>query len=204
MANHRADRRAVTRPRRADRAGSPTPHIGSGRGHRADGRHVRRTDAGGRRSVPSYLSAPSLVGAATLVLAAAGALSGSTAHGGSDLAGSDLTGRVMQASALTGTSGVAHSQTLDRRDQAISRDSERDALSDATQQQLQQAADEQAKERNAALAKLAANAEKQAGMIAKNAWQLPVPHGVYHLTARFGQCSRPLVALPHRPRLRRS
>jgi murein DD-endopeptidase MepM/ murein hydrolase activator NlpD len=189
VANHRADRRAVTRRRRADAAGSPTPRSGSDRAHRADGRHIRRTDAGGRRSVPGYLSAPSLVGAATLVLAAAGALSGSAAHRGSDLAGSNLTHRFMQASALTGTSGVASSQTLDRRDQAISRDSERDALSDATNQQLQQVTEEQAKERNAALAKLAANAEKQAGLIAKNAWQLPVPHGVYHLTARFGQCS---------------
>jgi murein DD-endopeptidase MepM/ murein hydrolase activator NlpD len=189
VANHRADGRAVSRRRRADSAVSSTPSEGSAHRHRADGRHVRRTDAGGRRSVPGYLSAPSLVGAAALVLAAAGALSGSTAHSGGQLAGSQFTNRVMQASALTGSSGVAHSQTLDRRDKAISRDSQRDALSDATHQQLQQAAEEQAKERNAALAKLAANAEKQAGLIAKDAWQLPVPHGVYHLTARFGQCS---------------
>jgi murein DD-endopeptidase MepM/ murein hydrolase activator NlpD len=39
------------------------------------------------------------------------------------------------------------------------------------------------------VAKLAASAEKVAGQLRKDAWGLPIPAGVYHLTARFGQCS---------------
>ena len=50
-------------------------------------------------------------------------------------------------------------------------------------------AEKQAKERNAALAQLAASAEKQAGLIARNSWQLPVTRGAYHLTCGFGECS---------------
>jgi murein DD-endopeptidase MepM/ murein hydrolase activator NlpD len=46
-----------------------------------------------------------------------------------------------------------------------------------------------AREENAALAELAASAEKAAAQLAKNAWQLPLQAGVYNLTARFGQCS---------------
>jgi murein DD-endopeptidase MepM/ murein hydrolase activator NlpD len=187
VANHRADGRAVYRRRRADSLVSSTPEPGSSHRHRADGRQVRRTQAGGRRAVPGYLSAPSFVGAAALVLAAAGALSGSASA--SSARPGDGGGRFLQASALTGASGVAHSQTLDRRNQAISRDSERTAMQDATQQQLQDATEQQAKERSAALQKLAANAEKQAGLLARNAWQLPVTRGAYHLTAGFGQCS---------------
>jgi murein DD-endopeptidase MepM/ murein hydrolase activator NlpD len=45
----------------------------------------------------------------------------------------------------------------------------------------------QAREANAAIAKLAASAEKAAKKIAKDAWVLPVTS--YRLTARFGQCS---------------
>lgn len=47
----------------------------------------------------------------------------------------------------------------------------------------------QAREENAALAELAASAEKAAAKIAQNAWQLPISAGVYRLTATFGQCS---------------
>ncbi|QIK65467.1 M23 family metallopeptidase [Nocardioides sp. HDW12B] len=47
----------------------------------------------------------------------------------------------------------------------------------------------QAREENAALAELAASAEKAAAKIALNAWQLPIASGVYELTATFGQCS---------------
>ncbi|NUS49700.1 MAG: M23 family metallopeptidase, partial [Nocardioidaceae bacterium] len=56
-------------------------------------------------------------------------------------------------------------------------------------QQLQAAAERQARQRNAALQALAASAEKQASLIARNLWQLPVTRGVYHLTSRFGECS---------------
>ncbi|GAA1921299.1 hypothetical protein GCM10009815_15030 [Nocardioides marmoribigeumensis] len=45
----------------------------------------------------------------------------------------------------------------------------------------------QAREANAAIAKLAASAEDAAKKLAKDAWVLPVSG--YRLTARFGQCS---------------
>lgn len=168
MANHRADRRAVTR-RSAD---------------------LRRTHSGSRkalfRGVPS---APSLVGVAALVLAAAGALSAGSSDA-SRLSGNPASVTYgTPASALTGSSGVASNHARDRREQAVSRDSQRQALADAADEQLQQAAERQARERNAALAQLAASAEKQAGLIAKDAWQLPVTAGAYHLTSRFGECS---------------
>ncbi len=46
----------------------------------------------------------------------------------------------------------------------------------------------QAREANAAIAKLAASAEDAARKLARGAWVLPL--GSYRLTARFGQCSR--------------
>jgi murein DD-endopeptidase MepM/ murein hydrolase activator NlpD len=47
----------------------------------------------------------------------------------------------------------------------------------------------QAREANAAIAKLAASAEDVAKKLAKDAWVSPLSPGVYRLTARFGQCS---------------
>ena len=91
------------------------------------------------------------------------------------------------ASALSGTSAETSSLDLDSRSQAVSRDSQRAALQDAADEKLQQAAEAQAQERNAALAQLAASAEKYAGEIAANAWHLPVVG--YHLTAGFGESS---------------
>jgi murein DD-endopeptidase MepM/ murein hydrolase activator NlpD len=160
--------------------------------------HPRRLPSGSRgthsgsrktlfRGVPS---APSLVGAAALVLAAVGALTGSTSPAGtSELAASGVTKHSAHASALSGSSSVANSEALKRREQAVSRDSQREALKDAADADLQQAAEQQNKERNAALAALAASAEKQAGLLARDAWQLPVTAGAYHLTSRFGECS---------------
>ena len=71
--------------------------------------------------------------------------------------------------------------------QAVSRDSRRDALEDATTEELQAAVEQQAQQRNAELAKLAKSAEKQAAKIALNAWGLPMTS--YRLTAGFGQSS---------------
>ena len=47
----------------------------------------------------------------------------------------------------------------------------------------------QAREANAAIAKLAASAEDAAKKLAKDAWVSPLSPGGYRLTARFGQCS---------------
>ena len=68
----------------------------------------------------------------------------------------------------------------------MTRDHDRDAQADAAgEEQLQAAADAAAKVRAGALTKLAAKAEVQAKVIAKNLWVYPLD-SVY-LTARFGQ-----------------
>ncbi len=132
------------------------------------------------------------MGVSALALAAVGALSASSpAAGSAQLTAGHVGGSTPgHASAFSGTSDVASASVLaDRREQAVSRDSQRDALRDAADEKLQAVAEKQAKERNAALAQLAASAEKQAGLIARNSWQLPVTRGAYHLTSRFGECS---------------
>lgn len=96
-------------------------------------------------------------------------------------------GLLAPASALTGTSASLSSLDLNSRMQAVSRDSERDALADATNEELLAAVEAQAEERNAALAQLAASAEQYAGEIAANAWVLPVSG--YRITAEFGYSS---------------
>jgi murein DD-endopeptidase MepM/ murein hydrolase activator NlpD len=92
--------------------------------------------------------------------------------------------RVSGASALNGTSGAASTNLLNDRTEAVSRDSRRDALEDAADEKLVEQAEQQARERNAALAKFAKQAEAQAAKIALNQWVLPVDG--YHLTAGFG------------------
>src|SRR3954471_1861850 len=70
-----------------------------------------------------------------------------------------------------------------------SADSSQQAIEDEVQMDVKPPESGQAKEKNAELAKLAALAEQTVGEILKNAWQLPIATGVYHLTAGFGECS---------------
>ena len=164
------------------KAGKPAEPVTSLRG--------RSTHGGLRKTLfPGIPSAPTLIGAAALVLAAAGAVTVSAPDSGSRLASGNIQKLSAQASVLSGASSIGSSNSVSGRARAVSRDSQREALRDAADQDLQAAAEKQAKQRNAALAALAASAEKQASLIAKNAWQLPVPPGVYHLTSRFGECS---------------
>jgi murein DD-endopeptidase MepM/ murein hydrolase activator NlpD len=229
VANHRADKRAVSRRRSVDvrgtsdpagstqpvdqpldqsldRSGNPyvvresVPSAPSVGGRRKATRPARTTPAAALRQrsthtgirktlIPGIPSAPTLIGAAALTLAAAGAITVSTPDAGSRLAtsGTNIQKLSAQASALNGASSIGSSSALSGRERAVSRDSQREALEDAADAELQAAAEKQAKERNAALAALAASAEKQAETIARNAWQLPVAG--YHLTSRFGECS---------------
>jgi murein DD-endopeptidase MepM/ murein hydrolase activator NlpD len=151
---------------------------------------VRSTHGGLRKTLfPGIPSAPTLIGGAALILAAAGAITVSAPDAGSQLASGNVQKLSAQASVLSGASSIGSSNSLSGRARAVSRDSQREALQDAANENLQAAAEKQAKQRNAALAALAASAEKQATLIAKNAWQLPVQSGVYHLTSRFGECS---------------
>jgi murein DD-endopeptidase MepM/ murein hydrolase activator NlpD len=139
--------------------------------------------------IPGFPPAPTLIGIAALALAAAGAVTVSSPDSGSQLASGNIQKLSAQASVLSGSSTIGSSNSLSGRARAVSRDSQREAMRDAADQNLLAAAEKQAKKRNAALAALAASAEKQATLIAKNAWQLPVDAGVYHLTSRFGECS---------------
>jgi murein DD-endopeptidase MepM/ murein hydrolase activator NlpD len=187
VANHRAEKPAKRR-----RPDAPNP------GHRrADATQPvasRRLEVGKRhagtrkRLIPGLPSAPSLVGAAALVLAAGGAITISTTGIQSELASGDLYKVGTQASVLNGATSIGTSNALKSRQRAVSRDSQRLAQQDAADQKLQSAVEQQAKAHNAALGSLTTDAQKQATIIAKNAWQLPVQAGVYHLTARFGDC----------------
>ena len=139
---------------------------------------------GGRKSLLPFLpGTPSVVGAAALVIAAAGAVSAT----GSPAEVADSGKLYAASSAFSGTSASLSRAALDSRQEAVSRDSNRAALADAADQELQDAVEAQAEERNAALAQLAASAERYAGEIAENAWQLPLSG--YELTAQFGYSS---------------
>ena len=128
--------------------------------------------------LPGRLPAiPTLVGVVALGIAGAGAI---TVHPAP--AGSSTVQVSSRPNALTGTDAVGF--TGDPRERAISRDSERQALQDAAEVKLQQAAEQQAAERNAELKSLGKAAEARAGEIAKNTWTLPTSG--YRLTARFG------------------
>jgi murein DD-endopeptidase MepM/ murein hydrolase activator NlpD len=152
-------------------------------------RRSMSTHGGLRKTLIPGIPSPTLVGIAALAFAAAGAVTVSSPDSGSQLASGNIQKLSGQASVLSGASTIGSSNSLSGRARAVSRDSQREAMQDAADQDLQAAAEKQAKERNAALAALAASAEKQATLIAKNAWQLPVDAGVYHLTSRFGECS---------------
>jgi murein DD-endopeptidase MepM/ murein hydrolase activator NlpD len=159
---------------------------------RRRGEPVRRSP----RSQPARRPSPrrrfpltTAIGAAAVTLAAVGAVTVSQAGFGSAMTSSDLHAGSAQATVLNGSSSIGTSDALSGRKRAVSRDSERQALQDAAHQKLQKAADQQARQRNAALKQLAMSAEKHANALARNAWGLPIPAGVYHLTAGFGDIS---------------
>ncbi|GAB3992200.1 M23 family metallopeptidase [Nocardioides marmoraquaticus] len=164
MAQHRAARRVVRH------RGPVTP-----------GRRVAPpTDA--RRTGSALLgrplrAVPSLVGVAVLAVAGTGAVHTS---------GDALAAGVGTATADIGSATSSQDVVTDLGDRraAVSRDSARQALEDAADAELVQAAEEQAEERNAELKSLARATEARAGELAKNVWTLPTSS--YRLTARFG------------------
>ncbi|MBB6628858.1 M23 family metallopeptidase [Nocardioides sp. KIGAM211] len=172
MGNHRADRRGH------GRAPSETPDVAAATAGKR--RAAKHTASRGPlfRGLPS---APILLGVAALAVSAGGAVTAASP----DLASNDH--RLSQASALSGASDVSTVSLLDARKSTVSRDSRRDALADAANAELVDEAENQAEQRNAALAKFAQQAEVQAKKIALNAWVLPVEG--YHLTATFGEYS---------------
>ena len=177
MGNHRADRRGHSR-----RPSEPvTPEAAPAGKRRAAKPAARRSASRGAlfRGLPS---APILLGVAALAVSAGGAV----AAADTGLMGSNDT-RLTGASALSGASETSSSNLFGHRDATVSRDSRRDALADAANEKLVKQAEEQMRQRNAALAKFAKQAEQQAQKIALNQWVLPVEG--YHLTARFGEYS---------------
>jgi murein DD-endopeptidase MepM/ murein hydrolase activator NlpD len=176
MSNHRADHRGPRR--RPSVIATPDPVVPG----------KRRAATGSRRSArrgPLFRglpSAPILLGVAALAVSAGGAVT--AAHPG---LASATPAQVTQANALSGASDEARVSLLEAREAAVSRDSRRDALADAADEKLVQQAEEQVKQRNAALAQFAKQAEAQAAKIALNQWTLPLSG--YHLTATFGQSS---------------
>ncbi|MGH3336259.1 MAG: M23 family metallopeptidase [Nocardioides sp.] len=158
---------------------TPVPAATATRQSDAPGRRKATRHTGRRRRLfPGLPPLPIAVGIAALAVSAGGAI---TMANPALVSGES---RISGASALNGTSGAASTSLLNDRTAAVSRDSRRDALEDAADEKLVEQAEQQARERNAALAKFAKQAEAQAAKIALNQWVLPVDN--YHLTAEFG------------------
>ena len=179
MGNHRADRRG------RDQRPSVTPsEVEAAPRRRVDDapgkRRAAHTASRGQlfRGLPSV---PVLLGIAALAVSAGGAV---TAADPALISSDSRDQRVAHASALTGTGKSSSTSLLDDRRAAVSRDSRRDALADAASEELVEAAERQAEERNAALALFAKQAEQQAAKIALNQWVLPVDN--VSITAEFG------------------
>ncbi len=85
--------------------------------------------------------------------------------------------------ALDGTDAVGYA--VGSRGHVVSRDSERQALSDVAGAEVQPATEDKGAETNAALKSLGRAAEEKAATIALDRWVLPTTG--YRLTARFGQ-----------------
>ncbi len=122
---------------------------------------------------------PVLLGVAALAVSAGGAAL--TAQDADPA--SATSARVTQASALSGASGNATVELQERR-AVVSRDGASRALGDVAEAEQQAAAEQQARQRNGALDKLAKQAEQQAAKIEANRWVLPIAG--YRLTAEFG------------------
>lgn len=181
MGNHRADRHGPGRlpsvtPIEIET--TPRRHATDAPGRRRSAKH---TASRGSlfRGVPSL---PVIVGIAALAISAGGAIQAADPA----LVGSGShDSRFAQASALTGVGKASSTNLLSDRRAAASRDSRRDALADAASEELVEAAERQAQERNATLALFAKQAEQQAAKIALNQWVFPTNPVV--TTAEFGE-----------------
>ena len=174
MGNHRADHRG---PKRVAVEPTPAP---SRSGSRSSGGRRKATRA--RTTAPSFLpSAPTVVGAVAILAAAGGAV----AFGPGQLGGGDTNLALSSGSAEVLNGSDALPGGSDARTRAISRDNERQALQNSSDDSIKQAVEEQADQRTGKLLQLADSAEKRADQIAQNLWVLPTIG--YHLTARFGQ-----------------
>ena len=128
------------------------------------------------RGLPSL---PVAVGLATLAVAVGGVVTSTDTQ----LAASGPE-RVAAPNAASGSIGSGTFDALGRTP-TLSRDSQRDALEDASDAELVAEAEQQVEQRNARLGELAQQAETAAKEINLNAWVLPLEG--YRLSARFNQ-----------------
>ena len=173
MSHHRAGRRGLTR-RRPMTPATPVPPSGGRR------RVLQHSGSRGPlcRGLPTV---PVLVGIAALAVSAGGAV---TAGDQELLHSTSDDRRRVTANALGGSSGQSSSDVLDGRGVVVSRDSRRDAMADAADEDLVAEAEAMTEKRNAALARFAQQAEAQSEKLALNQWVLPVSPSV--TTAKFG------------------
>ena len=136
------------------------------------------------------MSPRSALVAASLGVVAACAAAGATSSSGTAPDDTDRATTVV-AAAWQGNTGQAMVTGSREAGVRASRDSSRQAMAAAAGQEVSPASSAQRRESGtlAAAAKLAASAEKAAKKLADDAWQLPLPRGVYRISAGFGQCS---------------
>ena len=180
MGSHRADRRGLRRQPPA--AGNVPPSLAVTNAG-APGRRKASKHSGPRgplfRGLPSM---PVLLGVAAMAVSAGGAV---TAANPDLLDSNETPTRILAASALNGSTSQSTSDLLEGRGETLSRDSRRDKLAEAAQSDRVEEAEALAEQRNAALARFAAQAEAQAKRIERNQWVLPVSPSI--TTAVFGQ-----------------
>ncbi len=172
MGTHRADRSA-----RHDRSATAA----------ATGRHRVTDHSAPRASRGRGLPSTPLVGGLFLLAIAVGGVvtEGEPAAVTASRASASLSGAGISVSdSVGGSSGIGRVEQLAKREAAVSRDSRREALKDAADEKKLEVAEAQARQRNAALAQFAQQAEQQAKKIAQNTWTLPVKG--YRITNEFG------------------
>ena len=183
---HRGGKRVAAKSDRALRAVAadvtPPADTAPSSSHPAPSVGKRRAPTARRRRLPRLvLVSPARVGFLAIGLAVAGVLE--LGVGGATLAPVDIQLFTSQANVLNGSGAI---QTVGYRTTAPSRSTDRTTLADATDQELQAAAEQQAAARTEAISSMTKTAVKFAQRVAENAWQLPITAGDYVLTARFG------------------
>jgi murein DD-endopeptidase MepM/ murein hydrolase activator NlpD len=204
VSQHRAPKRRADKRRRAPHPSSSSSAARSSAAQRATAETPASTGSSGRhRAGPATSAVPRerrgftrpsgvlVAGTSALVVAAAGAMSVGSAQAVDTTADSSVEAlNATVASDRSGAGDHAGRDALgshlgrDGRPATISRNAGRVALDRAQQRRLEQAAEQQADARNAALADLASKAEDRAEQIEENLWVLPVSN--YEITATFG------------------
>ncbi|HXH77051.1 M23 family metallopeptidase [Nocardioides sp.] len=165
--------------------------MGNHRAHRGSGRDHSAAPVAGRRKAEkqparhpvlrALPSAPVVAGVAALAISAYGAVTA---------ADTDIVRTVSSqpgAIAAAGSTSFSSVSPLRNREAIVSRDSRRDAMADAANEDLVAQAEAQAEQQHAALQQFAKAAEKQAAKIKENQWVLPLAD--YRISAPFGASS---------------